>query len=259
MDDPWRAVAAAARDETSGAAEIARAAAAALLRLEPNLLPDTAEMLVRGHPSMAPLWRLATEALSEPDGRSAVRRFVDVLDRDRASARLVADVMPATVMTLSRSSAVIDAIVARRPDRVLAMRSEPGGEGADAAAALREAGIAAVVIDDDEALATMPAEAVVVGSDAITPTAVVNKVRTAALAAAARTRGLPCYVVAGESKLVGVELPPIPPFERTDLGLFTAVAMPDGMVDPAQIARRARTTRIHERLVPTLEELGGRV
>src|SRR5436190_6321887 len=110
MEDPWLAVMAAARDESSGAAEIARAAAQALSSLDPARVPEAVEALVRGHPSMAPLWRLGTQALAAADHRQGVRRFLDILDRDAEASRVLAEVLPSTVLTISWSSAVTEAL-----------------------------------------------------------------------------------------------------------------------------------------------------
>jgi translation initiation factor 2B subunit (eIF-2B alpha/beta/delta family) len=245
MDDAWSAVMSAARDETSGAAEIARAAAEALLRLDPDRIREAVEALVRGHASMAPLWRLGTEALSTPDHREGVQRFLAILDRDAEASRVLAEVLPSTVLTISWSSAVIEAIKLRRPDRLVCMLSEPGGEGAQTAAALRAAGINAEVMDDKQALKELPAEAVAVGADAVTPEGVINKVGTRALADAAKNREIPRYAMAGESKFVGAALPIVAPFELMPFDLFAAIVTPDGSLQPGRARAEASAHTIH--------------
>ncbi|MGH2739934.1 MAG: hypothetical protein ACRDH6_05565, partial [Actinomycetota bacterium] len=78
----WGEVRASAEDRTSGAAEIARRAAEALAALPRNDLEEAVRTLVRGHPSMAPLWRLGSEVLASDDHAHAAGRF---------AARLVAE------------------------------------------------------------------------------------------------------------------------------------------------------------------------
>jgi translation initiation factor 2B subunit (eIF-2B alpha/beta/delta family) len=112
-------------------------------------------------------------------------------------------------------------------------------------------------MDDREALESVPAEAVVVGADAVTPIALVNKVGTGALARAARDRRIPCYAVAGETKFVGDVLPVVEPFEAVPLEAITAVATPEGVLTADEARHHARTRPIHPDLRPLLEELGG--
>jgi translation initiation factor 2B subunit (eIF-2B alpha/beta/delta family) len=255
MEDAWRAVMAAARDETSGAAEIARAAADALLGLDPGRVPSAVGALIRGHPSMAPLWRLGSEALSADDHRDGVRRFLRMLNGDAAASGSLAHVLPSTVLTISWSSTVIAALSIRRPDRVVCMRSDPGGEGERTAASLRAMGIDAVVMKDAEALVSVPAEAVATGADAVTPDAVVNKIVTRALAEAARSRGVPRYAVAASTKLLSEAIPLGGPFEATPLGLFTGIALPAGILTPDAAKAEAVGKVVHPALLPLMAEL----
>jgi translation initiation factor 2B subunit (eIF-2B alpha/beta/delta family) len=215
-------------------------------------------VLLRGHPSMAPLWRLATEVLWAPLGHdNAARRFVAMLDADDLAAQVMAEAMPSSILTISWSGAVQDAVRRRRPERVVCMMSDPGGEGRRTADALSDASDKVEVMKDEVALERLPAEAVVTGADAVTSHAVVNKVGTGALARAARDRGLPVYAVAGESKFVGDMLPVVDPFGAVPLELFTKVATPDGLLGPDEARRHARAKPVHLDLWPLLEELGG--
>jgi translation initiation factor 2B subunit (eIF-2B alpha/beta/delta family) len=92
---------------------------------------------------------------------------------------------------------------------------------------------------------------VVVGADAITPTSVVNKVKTRALVEAARGKGIPSYAVAGASKLVPFEVPVVEPFEATPIELFEQIGAPGGMLTPALATARAAAVTLH----PALEML----
>jgi translation initiation factor 2B subunit (eIF-2B alpha/beta/delta family) len=256
MDHAWATIEALAEDRSSGAAEIARRAAGALPHVAPERLKESIEILIRGHPSMAPLWRLGAVALSASHGnREAMHRFLRMLDRDADVSEVMAEAMPGTVVTISWSSSVIGAIRTRRPDRVACMISEPGGEGRRTADALRDSVARVEVWNDREAIERVPGEAVVVGADAVTTAGVVNKIRTHALALAAHEKGIPTYAVAGGTKLVADELPVREPFESTPLELFTAVAVPEGLLLPQDVRPLAQRHAIHPELAPLLKEL----
>jgi translation initiation factor eIF-2B subunit delta len=84
--------------------------------------------------------------------------------------------------------------------RVIATESQPLGEGLALAGALEGAGITVTRIPDGDVPPSV--SVVIVGADAVTPAAVVNKVGTAALARLAHDRGVPFYVVCTSDKLV---------------------------------------------------------
>jgi translation initiation factor 2B subunit (eIF-2B alpha/beta/delta family) len=255
VDDPWATVERAVSDRSSGAAEIARTAAGALGRLPDDLVMPAIELLLRGHPSMAPLWRLASEMLSRPDGASATRGFAAVVEGDRDEGDALASQLAGRrVITISYSSSIVELVRRARPASVLCMRSEPGGEGIHAAETM-SAWTSAAVVEDADAITQMPGDVVVVGADAVTPRALVNKIKTRALAEAARARELPTYAAADESKFIGEELPVASPFEATPLELFVGVAGPDGLLDAKRAGEHARTRPIHPKLRPLLEEL----
>ncbi|HEX2266997.1 MAG TPA: hypothetical protein VHI97_02185, partial [Actinomycetota bacterium] len=219
MNDPWAMVERAANDRSSGAAEIARMAAGALGRLPDEAVLPAIELLLRGHPSMAPLWRLGAEVLSAPEAHLGANEFVGGLLRwDSVAVDALTEALPGfsayQVITISYSSSIRELVQRARPKALICMRSEPGGEGARAADAMSE-WTNAVVMEDDDVLINVPGDAVVVGADAVTPRALTNKVKTRALADAARSKGIPVYAVAGETKLIGDELPAQAPFEAT--------------------------------------------
>lgn len=255
MEDPWAILRRAAADRDSGASEIARQAASALRVIPRERVPGAVRLLVQGHPAMAPLWRLASDVLSALDPATGAGAFLEQLARDEAAAAVVSRVLPDSVLTISFSSSVARAIELRRPARTLCMRSDPGGEG-ERMADLVSAWTQVQVVDDERALAEVPAEAVVTGADALTPEAVVNKVKTRALAVAARRNAIPCYAVAGRTKLVDRELPLIGPFEPTPLDLFTRLGFPDGLRSPEEAAAEARAASLHPGLQPLLDEFG---
>jgi translation initiation factor 2B subunit (eIF-2B alpha/beta/delta family) len=199
---------------------------------------------------MAPLWRLANEVLSAADPAAGARSFLALLDADHGAAEVMASVLPDRVLTLSYSSTVVEAIRLRRPQQTVCMRSEPGGEGWRVAEETRDC-TWPILMDDADAIAQVPAEAVVVGADAVTPGGMANKVKTRELAEAARARGIPRYAVAGETKLLGFDLPVVDPFEVTALELLTAIALPGGLLPPEEARGRAAAIRLR----PELEDL----
>jgi len=252
VDEPRALVERLAADRNLGAAETARAAAPLLAATPREELPDSVEALLRGHPSMAPLWRLADAVLR--NGADGANGFLGTLADDGQAAAVAAAVLSDTVLTISSSSTVAAAIRIRRPRHVVCMASHPGGEGLSMAGTV-SAWSETTVADDDEAIRSLPAEAVVVGADAVTPHAVINKVRTRDLAEAALARGLPCYVIAGSAKFISVALPVVPPFEATPLGAFTAIATAAGLITPQQAADRASRVTVHPALALLVERL----
>jgi translation initiation factor 2B subunit (eIF-2B alpha/beta/delta family) len=256
VDAAWARVERVAADHESGAAQIARRAAAALAGLPREQIQAAVEILIRGHPSMAPMWRLANDVASVLDPAEAARDFLTLLDSDREAAAVVAALLPDRVVTLSYSSTVALAIRLRRPKQTVCMRSEPGGEGWRVAEETRDC-TWPVLMEDEEALEKVPGDAVLVGADAVTPEGVVNKVKTAALAEAARSRGIPRYAVAGETKFIGADLPLVAGFEVAALELFTGVAAPDALLRSAQAAARARSIVLRPELQRLLRELSG--
>jgi Initiation factor 2 subunit family len=233
---------------------MARRAAAALTGLPKDRIPAAVDLLLRGHPSIAPLWRLATEVLAATDPARAAQAFLAELDSDREAAAAAAAILPDRVLTLSYSSTVVEAIRLRRPAQTVCMRSDPGGEGTRVAEETRDS-TWAIVVDDDEALERVPGEAVLVGADALTPEGIVNKVKTRLLAEAARAKGIPRYAVAGTAKLLGAAVPLRAPFELVALELFTAIALPGELVPPREAGKRAATFRLVPRLQALLQDL----
>lgn len=255
MDDVWPTLTNIAADREAGAAQIARAAAEALKQVPTPELDGAIRLLLVSHPAMAPLWRLASDVLSASDPLRGANDFLLRLQSDDVAATGLAHVLPSSVLTISFSSSVIETVRQAPVELLLCMRSEPGGEGERMAQAV--APVRTRVIEDEEALDQVPAEAVVVGADAVSPSGLINKVKSRALAEAARQRGVPCYAVAGETKFLNAELPVDPPFERVPLDLFTSIATADGLLPPAEALDRAARAGLHPNLSPLLAELSG--
>jgi len=255
MNSAWPTLSNIAADRKSGAAQIARAAAEALKGVAVPDVDPAIRLLLAGHPAMAPLWRLASDVLSAPEPSSGADAFLHRLESDGAAASTLVPDLPPWLLTISYSSTVAQAVTQARVRLLTCMRSDPGGEGERMAQAVVP--VRARVIEDEEAIGLVPAAAVVVGADAVTPSGLVNKVKTRALAEAARQKDVPCYAVAGDSKFVEADLPVETPFERVPLELFTAIATSAGLLSSAEAAERAALARLHPNLMPLLAELSG--
>jgi len=240
-----------AADRRSGAAELARRAAEAVAALPSSDLRPALETLLRGHPEMAPLWRLAGDVLGS-DPRRAARRFLARVDREALGvAASSPPMLVGPVVTLSSSGSLVAAVAAAGV-RAACARSEPGGEGEDTARRLRKRGIEADVVSDEESLArARDGWTAVVGADAIGPSGVVNKVGTAALARAATEGGASCLVVAGSTKFLDHDLPTRHPFERVPLDAFGAFLSEAGPLSPADASWLSRRFALE----PALEDL----
>lgn len=214
---------------------------------------DVARIVCAGQPAMAPLWNLCAAAVVEFDepGRY-LRRRAEVARAPRALVRAavaglrdaLADEKPATVLTLSYSGSVARTLAALHPStpiRVVCAESQPGGEGAALAAALRAAGLDAEVVQD--ALLTTylsGAAAVVIGADAVAAPWWLNKSGTLGLCAAASVTGVPVYVVASRDKAAANALIKrlVYPrtFEQTPAHLATLFLTEVGVITPDRVA-----------------------
>ncbi|MFA5891522.1 MAG: hypothetical protein WDA27_11335 [Actinomycetota bacterium] len=253
--DPWDHIRRAAADKRSGAVEIAARAAqgVAELRSRREVL-RAARALLRAHPTMAPLWRLLTEALEGADTAG----FAERLEADAAAAadavRWIAAKRGNVVLTHSSSSGVVAALEStrHRVDKVLCTASLPGGEGRTLARRLERAGFCVEVVPDAGiARACERATVALVGSDSVTEQGVVNKLGTKLVALAARDAQIGCYAIGAGLKMLparalGPELPAA--YELTPLELFDAVLTERGPLRPAAVRRAVARVAIPEAL-----------
>jgi translation initiation factor 2B subunit (eIF-2B alpha/beta/delta family) len=247
----------AAEDRTSGAAEIARRAAEALAALPRDRVEEAIRTLVRGHPSMAPLWRLGSAVLSSNDHAAVAAGFARQVRAERdAVAAHARSVLTGPLITLSYSSTLVAAVAAAGGPARCA-RSDPGGEGVVTAERLRERGVDAEVIDDQGAMnAAAEGLTVVTGADAVGPGGIVNKWKTRSLATAGLSGG-GSYVVAGRTKFLAADLPASKPiFERTPPHLFTGIITEEGVLTPEEAERAASAHPLHPALRDLLDTFG---
>jgi translation initiation factor 2B subunit (eIF-2B alpha/beta/delta family) len=213
-----------ARDRTSGAAELALRAVAAVegwLRRNPN--PGEAEVedlvvrLLHLQPSMAPLLRLANEvALAADSGRPgpalsrAVKEFRKRLEgAPRRIRRLFAGELTGEsswpIAIFSYSSTVVAAVAGarRRISSVLTSECRPGMEGLLSVAKLSKAGVQVRLATDAGLLSLLQGVRVIlVGADAVLSHAFVNKIGTRVLYLRGREAGCQVWVLTDSTKLL---------------------------------------------------------
>lgn len=222
-------------DVTSGAAELARAAASVIERASAEAPADSGGALVEwlttlviavldAQPAMAPMMTLACEVLGRLDASASVdeTRSVAVAavtafrESSRtgaaAAARTAAARIPdRPILTLSFSATVRDALAlaARdRPVQVVCLESRPLNEGSALARELASAGLSVTLAVDAAADGLLPeCGAVLLGADSIGDRGVVNKIGSAGLARGAAQHGIPLLVAADSSKVLPVGLP----------------------------------------------------
>lgn len=257
--DAWDVLRRAAADRRSGSLEVALRAAEGIAGLGSRRdVLRAARALLRAHGAMALLWRLLADALEGPPA-TAARRFAGRVEAEAAAAadavRWIVTKRSAVVLTHSSSSGVVSALerVRRRVAGVICTASLPGGEGRALARRLERAGFATEVVPDAAiAAACARADLALVGADAVTEAAVVNKVGTRLVALAARDAGIGCYPIASGSKLLPArawERVRAPLHEATPLGLFDAVVTERGPLRPGAVRRAVGRVRIPRALL----------
>ncbi|MFU8869412.1 NUDIX domain-containing protein [Natronococcus sp.] len=180
-------------------------------------LAELARRLLEARPSMAVLRNRVNRTMADAeatagDGTAGAPAVLEAalagidraLEADTEAAATAADSLEGSVMTLSRSGTVLEAIRESEPSRVFVAESRPAREGIGVAEALAET--VPVTLHTDAAaahlLATEGVDRVLVGADTIRADgAVVNKTGTRALAVAAVREGVPVTVVAATDKL----------------------------------------------------------
>ena len=179
-----------------------------------------ADALCDAQPSMAGLLTAARVVKTSADVPSALDRLMhqvarapELIARHAAALLLLRpegnplqESAPLRLVTCSSSSAVEATIrlVSRQSSAVVSCtESRPKLEGRAMAVRLANAGVAVELYTDAGISAAVPlADALIVGADALGPSAFVNKVGTRALCALAGSAGVPVYVLAGREKVL---------------------------------------------------------
>jgi translation initiation factor 2B subunit (eIF-2B alpha/beta/delta family) len=174
-------------------------------------LAQLAADLLAARPSMAALANRVNRAMSDASGErtpeAVERAAIDGIERayrvdEEATSNAREQVADGTVLTLSRSGTVLDAL--RAADRVFVAESRPAREGVDVAEVLSEETDVTLHTDAATAhvLATEDVDCVVVGADSVLPNGdVVNKTGTRETALAADHEDVPVFVVTATDKV----------------------------------------------------------
>ena len=139
----------------------------------------------------------------EESARAGIERAFAV---DEAAASAADDRLSGTVLTLSRSGTVLDALRQADIERVVVAESRPAREGVGVAEELADGDDCQITLVTDAAVAHVLAEhsvdCVLVGADTILADgSVVNKVGTRGVAIAAAHEDVPVYAVASSDKI----------------------------------------------------------
>ncbi|MFT4885310.1 MAG: ribose 1,5-bisphosphate isomerase [Natronomonas sp.] len=181
------------------------------------------------------------------------------VDADSEAAETAASVLGESVLTLSRSGTVLDALREAAPAAVYVAESRPAREGVAVAEELAAAGIDATVFVDAAVADVIEREAVetvLFGADSVLADGtVVNKIGSHPAALAADAADADCYAVCSRDKIVpgtDVDREPgpsaavydgdadvsvlNPTFEGVRPGLIDGVATEDGVLSAAVVA-----------------------
>ncbi len=161
------------------------------------------------------------------------------------------------IATHCHSTSVISVLKALRPERVYASETRPRWQGRLTARDLAEAGIPVTLrVDSAMHLNVRDADMILVGSDAILPMGVGNKIGTRTLSILAHLEGKPVIVVTDQYKFTREILieerdprevwdePPggvrveNPAFDVTEHALITGFLMPEGFFTPREALER---------------------
>jgi len=250
------------RDEAAGGADYAS-------------LLETARALLAARESMAAVRNRVNRVIHEApeESAAAVRESADAtidaaLDADATAAAAAArELRGVSLLTLSRSGTVFDAVRRTDPDRVVVAESRTAREGVDVAERLAATGLD-VTLTTDAAVASLVGEvdAVLVGADTVLRDgSVVNKVGTLGAALAASATDVPVYAVCSADKVapdvdpadpILEEAPPAdlydgdadltvanPRFDVTPASLVEGVITEDGVLDAADVEAAAADRR----------------
>ncbi|SIQ69738.1 Translation initiation factor 2B subunit, eIF-2B alpha/beta/delta family [Haladaptatus litoreus] len=171
-------------------------------------LAELATELRSTRPSMAVLENRVNRVMAEADSPTAVEQSaIEGIDRayrvdEEATENARERIADSTVLTLSRSGTVLDAL--RGAKRVFVAESRPACEGVGVAEELTESTDVTLHTDAGigHVLATEDVDSVVVGADSVLPNGdVVNKTGTRLAATAANREDVPVFVVTSTDKV----------------------------------------------------------
>ena len=243
-----------ARAEGAGPSVLVREAAAALADFtdDPVGLVTACRRLVDRHPTVGPLWWLASRVLAAAEPEDELCRAGEEVHADETGWALAAALPDdATVVVVGWPEQVAEAL--RRRGDVEVLIVDAAGDGAGLCRRLRRAGVQAVDVPD---VGLGPAVArshlVVLEASALGPDGFVATTGSRAAAAVARHAGLPVWVAAGVGRVLPARLwraladrldrASPPPWDRAHevvpLALADLVAGPGGLEPAAEAPAR---------------------
>jgi methylthioribose-1-phosphate isomerase len=176
-------------------------------------LLDFSGALRKAKPAMAPLSNIARmmeAAANSPEPDAVALLSVErVINNERSAITKItenaAEKIEGTVLTLSYSGTVVNVLgsIAKSKDiKVIVAESLPLGEGRRTAELLSGSGIDVTLISDSMVFSeARNSDLCLVGADAITPQALINKVGTYGMVLASVQAGVPAYVVSSTLKI----------------------------------------------------------
>jgi translation initiation factor 2B subunit (eIF-2B alpha/beta/delta family) len=219
-----------------------------------DVLAEAANELVRAQPAMAGLRTAAALALGSKEPGAAIDVFAARIDRIPGQiARHALGVValrtgsgPLRIVTVSRSRLVEQTIrlaAAEQETLVSCAEGRPAREGLALARSLADAQIPVDLFTDAGIASAVPgADVVLVGADAVSGDAFINKVGTSAVCALATSSGVPVYLLAGREKVLpddvfkAITLRPGSPHEvARDLGVGVHIRNPYFEVIPLRL------------------------
>jgi translation initiation factor 2B subunit (eIF-2B alpha/beta/delta family) len=182
-------------------------------------LLNFSDLLRKAKPAMAPMYNVArmleTAANSPEPEKAALLAVERVISTEKmVPARITEKALErieGTVLTLSYSGTVVSvlkAVAKEKEIRVIVAESLPRGEGRKTAELLTKVGIETVLITDSMVFSeARNSDLCLVGADAITPEALINKVGTYGMTLASVQAGIPAYIISSTLKITS-ELKP---------------------------------------------------
>ena len=193
---------------------------------------EFSELIRKAKPTMAPMYNIArmmgTAANSAEPEKAALLAVERMISTEKMVPSRIAEKalerIEGTVLTLSYSGTVVSvlkAVAKEKGIKVIVAESLPMGEGRKTAHALVKEGIETVLISDSMVFAeARNSDLCLVGADAITPQALINKVGTYGMSLASIQAGIPAYIVSSTLKITS-ELKPEWIVKETTKGKLT--------------------------------------
>ena len=221
------------------------------LGFDPAGLLTSCRRIVARHPTAGALWTLAARMLTANDPRKEAWSTVDAVRHDQTAAHLVRALPEeASVLVIGWPDVTVDALLRRGDCEIWVVDAYGEGSGLVRHLDRRDVGCVEVPLSGLGAAAAAAGVAVIEASAAGGMFALCPS-GSRAVAAVARSAGVPVWLVAGEGRV----LPPMlwgalcecldegEPWERDDevvpLDLVDRVVGPDGVHDAAETASRA--------------------